>query len=110
MKKVVAALAATVTVVAVMAGSASAGEITGNGTSLKVDGTPADKWGTGLHARSECAYSGRNDENILFEPGDEEYQAERTQSWGQIVRTLTPIQGLAAGGAAAAGCKPAPQS
>lgn len=70
------------------AGAALAGEITGNG-----------KWIAGseeapLNGKSECAFSGRNDENVLFEPGDPEYQAERTQSWGQGVRNTRPVGGF----------------
>jgi hypothetical protein len=57
-------------------GSAFAGEITGNG-----------KWIAGseeasLHGKSECAFSGQNDEFHLFPNED----WPRTQSWGQIAR------------------------
>ena len=60
------------------AGSALAGEITGNG-----------KWIAGseeapLNGRSECAFSGQNDEFVLDVPGD----WDRSQSWGQIARHL----------------------
>jgi hypothetical protein len=58
-------------------GEASAGEITGNGKSLKnEDGT--------LNGRSACAFSGQND---TFS-GDPEVPDEdgffRTQNWGQV--------------------------
>jgi hypothetical protein len=85
MRKVVAALAAALMVVAVAAGSAFAGEVTGNGKTLWTNTDEFDAPHT-LHGNSECAFSGRNDENVLFAPGDPEYQAERTQSWGQTIK------------------------
>lgn len=72
-----ASVAGATLVLSLAAGAALAGETTGNGESLKVDG--GGKWGTGLHARSLCAYSGLNDEITPDEPG-------RTQSYGQLVR------------------------
>jgi hypothetical protein len=54
------------------------GEITGTGKSLHVD---PSKWGTGLHARSECAFSGQED---LQYPPDSDPTAGHAQSWGQI--------------------------
>ena len=56
------------------------GEITGNGKSLKVDG--GGKWGTGLHARSECAFSGQED--LQFAEGGSKGVPGHAQSWGQI--------------------------
>lgn len=90
-KRIVAVAACTVAVAGLGAGSAFAGEITGNG-----------KWIAGseaapLNGKSECAYSGQNDEFVLGEPGD----WGRTQSFGQIVRFVRgPI------GGAADGCNP----
>lgn len=52
---------------ALSAGSAMAGEITGNGKSLEP-----------LHASSICAYSGLNDEKTDFEP-------TRTQTYGTFL-------------------------
>ena len=52
---------------------ALAGEITGNGTLIDING------------RSECAYSGQNDLD-----GDQRDPGFRTQSYGQNVR-LTPL-------------------
>lgn len=60
--------------VAVGAGSASAGEITGNGTPPGGDGLGSQ------HAASICAFSGQNDT-----PNDPE-EGGRVQSYGQIVR------------------------
>jgi hypothetical protein len=65
---------------AVGGGSAFAGEITGNG-----------KWIAGsesapLHGKSDCAYSGRNDNSVLGNPLPDEDGFTRTQSWGQLDR------------------------
>ena len=54
------------------ASAAFAGEITGNGKSLKNDD------GT-LNGKSECAYSGREDM-----PGDPVFKGLIAQSWGQV--------------------------
>jgi len=77
-----AALLATVGVSA-----AFAGEYTGNGRSLHVDG--GGKWGTGLHARSLCAFSGQEDLQFIDEEGNPLPEIQRgvpghAQSWGQI--------------------------
>ena len=74
----VAALALTLT-----AGAALAGEITGTGKSLHVDG--GGKWATGLHARSFCAYSGQED---LRNPPFSDPTAGHAQSWGQIPKAV----------------------
>ena len=89
-RRILAVAACTVAVAGLGAGSAFAGEITGNG-----------KWIAGseeapLKGKSECAYSGQNDEYVLEVPGD----WGRTQSWGQIVRFAGPL------GGAAFGCNP----
>ena len=65
------------------AGPALAGEITGNGKWI------AGSEGAPLNGKSECAYSGQNDEFIL----DGDTSAPRTQSWGQEVRNFTPTGG-----------------
>ena len=71
----------TAAVLASLAASAAlAGEVTGNGKSLKVDG--GGKWGTGLHGRSFCAYSGQED--LQFEDGGSRGSPGHAQSWGQI--------------------------
>lgn len=87
---VVALCAASV--VGLSAGSALAGEITGNG-----------KWIAGspdapLNGRSECAYSGQNDDNL---PTD-----ARAQSWGQIVNATVRAGGPAPGGVPGTACNP----
>jgi len=59
-----------------VSGVALAGEITGNGKSLKnSDGT--------LNGRSACAFSGREDD-----PGDPLFRGEIAQSWGQIFKSI----------------------
>ena len=60
----VAAVAALV--LSLGASTVLAGEITGNGKVLKLE--DGGKWGTGLHARSFCAYSGQED--LQFDPGE----------------------------------------
>jgi hypothetical protein len=79
-RRLVSALAAAALVASLGASSVFAGEITGNGQSLKVDG--GGKWGTGLHARSFCAFSGQED--LQFEPGGSKGDPGHAQSWGQI--------------------------
>lgn len=90
MRRLFAVAACVAAVASIGAGPAFAGEITGNG-----------KWIAGseeapLNGRSECAYSGQNDEFVLGVPGD----WSRTQSWGQIVKEFGPL------GGAAFGCNP----
>ncbi len=89
-KRLLATALCSAAVAGLGANAALAGEITGNG-----------KWVAGseeapLHGRSECSYSGQNDEFVLNVPGD----WGRTQSWGQIVREVGPL------GGAAFGCNP----
>ena len=73
------AVAAALVVLSLSASAAFAGEITGNGKSLKVEG--GGKWGTGLHGRSFCAFSGQED--LQFPPFSDP-TAGHAQSWGQI--------------------------
>jgi hypothetical protein len=72
------------------AGAALAGEVTGNGKLLHVQDS---KWGTGLHARSACAYSGQEDLQFFYDdedeypiPADQVVKGDpaHAQSWGQI--------------------------
>jgi hypothetical protein len=75
-----AATAATL-MISMTAGAALAGEVTGNGRSLKVE---TSKWGTGLHARSFCAFSGQNDMPDSTDPMN---PGGRVQSYGfSVVR------------------------
>ena len=58
------------------ANAAYAGEITGNGKSLKnADGT--------LNGKSACAFSGREDD-----PSDPLFRGDIAQSWGQILKAV----------------------
>jgi hypothetical protein len=80
-RSLLAAALAAVVVAAVGAGSAFAGEVTGNG---KATAAPA-------HTNSICAFSGRNDGEPP--PGR---TAEHVQNWGQIpkeVRDFIATQG-----------------
>jgi hypothetical protein len=81
-RKKLAVAVCAVAVAGLSAGSALAGEITGTGKSLKIG--PNE-----LHGKSECAFSGLNDE---FIEGD--LTAPRTQSFGQVVREVGPIGGV----------------
>ncbi len=77
-RRLVAVAGCVVAVVGVGAGSAFAGEITGNG-----------KWIAGsetapLNGKSECAYSAQNDNWVLGNPVPDEDRFSRTQSWGQV--------------------------
>jgi hypothetical protein len=82
-KKAFAAALCAAAFTGLSAGSALAGEITGTGESLKIEDS---KWGTGLHARSECAFSGLNDDNL---PTD-----AIAQSFGQIIKVAGPLGGV----------------
>lgn len=57
-------------------GAVLAGEITGNGKSLKNDD------GT-LNGKSECAFSGREDD-----PDSGEFKGSIAQSWGQLPKAV----------------------
>ena len=98
MHRVLAVAAVTLAIVAMAVPLAHAGEVTGNGTLLHADG----KWGTGLHARSFCAYSGQEDLQFFTDDGDQTPNDVVTrgvpghaQSWGQIphsVRVTLPAE------------------
>lgn len=82
----VSALCGAALVVSMSASAVLAGEITGNGKSLKTD---EGKWETGLFGRSFCAYSGQEDLQFEDEQGNplpEPTKGEpgHAQSWGQI--------------------------
>jgi hypothetical protein len=86
-RRLVSAICATALIAIISAGAAFGGEITGNGKSLKVDG--GGKWSTGLHARSECAFSGQEDLQFLDDAGNPLAETHKgtpghAQSWGQI--------------------------
>jgi hypothetical protein len=79
-----AALVASLSVTAVLAG-----EVTGNGKVLTVE---QSKWGTGVHGRSLCAYSGQEDLQFFVDEETDSQPVENfvrgvpghAQSWGQI--------------------------
>jgi hypothetical protein len=80
------AVSVAAVVLSLSASAAFAGEITGNGKILKID---SGKWDTGLHARSECAFSGQEDLQFLDEQGNPLSEPTKgdpghAQSWGQI--------------------------
>jgi hypothetical protein len=96
MRRVLAAVGCTVAIMGLGAGSAFAGEITGNG-----------KWIAGseaapLNGKSECAYSGQND-TYSGDPSVPDADGfTRSQSWGQVARHA---QG-ALGGVPGTACNP----
>jgi hypothetical protein len=80
LRRVLAVAVCTVALGASGASAAFAGEITGNG-----------KWIAGseeapLNGRSECAFSGVNDNFVLGNDVPDEDGFTRTQSWGQVAR------------------------
>ena len=90
-RRIVSAVLAATFIASVGASAVFAGEITGNGKVLKVDG--GGNWGTGLHARSVCAYSGQEDNQFLDDAGNPLAEPQRgvpgyAQSWGQIPKEV----------------------
>jgi hypothetical protein len=88
LKKVGVAVVAAAALATVGAGSAFAGEITGSG-----------KWIAGsesapLNGKSDCAYSGVNDNYVLGNPVPDADGFTRTQSWGQVIRNAGPLGGV----------------
>ena len=79
-RRLLAAIMGVALVATIGASAVLAGEVTGNGKSLHVDG--GGKWGTGLHGRSFCAFSGQED--LQFEAGGSKGVPGHAQSWGQI--------------------------
>jgi len=87
-KGVCVAVFVAIALAAVGAGSAFAGEITGSG-----------KWIAGsepapLNGKSDCAYSGLNDNYVLGKPLPDSDGFTRTQSWGQVIRNAGPLGGV----------------
>lgn len=91
MRRIATALCGAALVLSLGASTVFAGEITGTGRSLKVlDG---GKWGTFLHARSECAFSGQEDLQYLNAAGLPKAVVTKgvpghAQSWGQIPKSF----------------------
>jgi hypothetical protein len=83
MRRMLAVASCIAAVVGVGAGSAFAGEITGNGKPLWTNTTDPNVPHT-LHGNSECAFSGQNDNFVLGHPVPDEDGFTRTQSWGQV--------------------------
>ncbi len=79
-RRFLTATLAAMLLVILTASAAMAGEVTGNGR--KVMTIENSKWGTGLHARSVCAYSGQEDLQFFVD--------EETDS----VRVENPVKGV----------------
>jgi hypothetical protein len=89
----VAALSLAVLIVALTASAALAGEVTGNGNNKQLD--EPGKWGTHLHARSVCAFSGQEDLQYFSNQGGNtdphpitRGEPAHAQSWGQIPKAV----------------------
>lgn len=86
MKRLLVVAAVTAFFAAVGAGTASAGEVTGNGKPLWTNTTDWNAHHT-LHGRSLCAFSGQEDDQF---PDSPQYDpnAGHAQSWGQIPKAV----------------------
>jgi hypothetical protein len=94
MRHVMLSLLTAALTLTLTASVAVAGEITGTGESLEIEDST---WGTGLHARSECAFSGLDEPDPVDNDVDDALFG-RTQSWGQIpsaIRAGFPHPGVA---------------
>ena len=93
-RRLLGALGAAALLLSLSASVAFAGEYTGNGKKLHVEDS---KWGTGLHARSFCAFSGQEDLQFEDEEGNPletpivRGVPARAQSWGQIPKEFRDI-------------------
>jgi hypothetical protein len=90
LRRLLAALGAAAIIASLSASMVLGGEITGNGKSLKIEDS---KWGLGLHARSDCAFSGQEDLQFLDDEGNplaEPHKGDpgHAQSWGQIPKEV----------------------
>ena len=93
-RRLVLAVMAAAMVMVLSTSAAFAGEVTGNGR--KVMTIENSKWGTGLHARSLCAYSGQEDLQFFQDEGTDQVPVENpikgvpnhSQSWGQIPKAV----------------------
>lgn len=83
-KKVLLALAVCAAVAGLSAGSAFAGEVTGNGKKTPIG--QASEEGGPPHASSICSFSGQNDGEPP--PGR---KAEHVQNWGQIPKEVRDV-------------------
>ena len=91
-RRLVTAVSLAALIVLLTATAAMAGEVTGNGKNKQIDG---GKWGTNLHARSVCAFSGQQDLQFFSNEGGNTDPHPTTrgvpshaQSWGQIPKSV----------------------
>jgi hypothetical protein len=87
-RSLLAAAFCAVAVGAVGVGSAFAGEI--NKPHLYIAGSDSAP----LNGKSECAYSGLNDNYVLGNTTPDADGFTRTQSWGQVIRNAGPLGGV----------------
>jgi hypothetical protein len=90
LKKLAVTVFAIAAVALVGVASAFAGEVTGSGHYIAgSDSAP-------LNGKSDCAYSGLNDNYVFGTAGPGNPDADgftRTQSWGQVVVQSVPVTG-----------------
>ena len=87
-KSLVAAAVCAVAVGALGAGSALAGEITGNGKPLWTSTTVVNgEVSHTLHGQSACAFSGQEDALYPASPDYDPTVTAHAQSWGQIPKS-----------------------
>ena len=92
-RRLISAVCSAALIATLAASSAMAGEVTGNGTNKQIDG---GKWGTNLHARSVCAFSGQEDLQYFNNQGGNtdpkavvvKGDPAHAQSWGQIPKAV----------------------
>ena len=109
-RRLITALCAAILITGLAVSAALAGEITGNGKLLHIEGS---KWGTGLHARSVCAFSGQEDLQFFTDDEQTERKAEPTrgepshaQAWGQIPKEVRDFIAAAFGAHPGMACNP----
>ena len=97
MRKVLVGALCAVVIAALGAGSAFAGESTGNGKQTPIGAAPDNA----PHASSICSFSGQNPEGLL-DPSDPDYEPGHVQNWGHspkdFLRSIGESPGRACNG------------
>jgi hypothetical protein len=106
-RRLMLAFSGALLIASLSANAVLAGEVTGNGKSKRIE--DGGKWGTGLHGRSFCAYSGQEDLQYQDEEGNpletiHKGTPARAQSWGQIPHEAR--QGIPKAGTPGRACNP----
>jgi hypothetical protein len=93
-RRLVSAIFGAALLASLGAGAVLGGEVTGTGKSLTIE--DGGKWGTFLHGRSECAFSGQEDLQYQDEQGNPLPEFTKgspghAQSWGQIPKEFRDV-------------------